>query len=59
MDTEVLLIYDAADGQGIESVHEHLEELLSVFLVAFLLEVVQLGHYSRLMIASEHDYVLG
>lgn len=44
MDTEVLLVDNTGDGQGVECIHEHLEQLLSVFLVALLFKVIELGH---------------
>lgn len=59
MDTEIFLINNAGNGQRIKRIHEHIENLLTVLIVAFLLKIIEIGHDTRFVIASQQDDIFG
>lgn len=59
MDTEVILIDDADKGEGIEGIHDIEVDILVVLLNGLLVEVHDLRHLTRLVVAPQHDHPLG
>lgn len=59
MHTEVLLVDDAGQRQGVESIHEIEVNILVVLPAGLLVEIHYLSHLARLVVPPKHDDLRG
>ena len=59
MHTEIILIDNTDKRQGIEGIHDIEVHILIVLLNGLLVEVHDLRHLTRLVVAAQHDHPLG